>query len=169
MIDDDTDWKQWCYQNCPDTQFVASNTVNDITTKSPTQMITTTITESPSKFPTSNPSKISTTATTTTDIPTKSPITTEPNPTDIGAAKAESGSFSSFTDEQINSFLNTLVAFEITFCIAVIIFCIVASAYVYRICKKPKRIRNINVHGIEMQQASPLPTTGGDTPPAHLE
>eukprot|EP01084_Bolivina_argentea_P022043 40937_1 len=166
MIDSNTDWEQWCSSNCPDTQFGLSIN-NDITTQSPTKIPTKSVTLNPTKTQTThltlteNP----TTHLTLTENPTKSPINQNNN-----EEKAENLGLSSFTDEQFNSLLNTIATFVIFFAVVSVAICIGVATYVYKSCIKPKNNNNIrNVHGIEMQQASPIPTTGGDTPPVHLE
>eukprot|EP01084_Bolivina_argentea_P022045 40939_1 len=166
MIDSNTDWEQWCSLNCPDTQFGLSIN-NDITTKLPTKIQTIQPTLNPTTTTTENP-----TTTTTTENPTTSHLTLTENPTkspinqNNNAEQAEGLGSSSFTDEQFNSLLNIAVIIAVGAVGGTIAFCIIAATYFYKSCIKSKNNNNNNnirnVHGIEMQQASPLPTNAGD-------
>eukprot|EP01084_Bolivina_argentea_P022044 40938_1 len=168
MIDSNTDWEQWCSLNCPDTQFGLSIN-NDITTKLPTKIQTIQPTLNPTTTTTENPT---TSRLTPTENPTTSNLTPTENPTESSinqnndAEKAENLGLSSFTDEQFNSLLNTIATFVIFIAVGSVAICLGVATYIYKSCIKSKNNNNNNnirnVHGIEMQQASPLPTNAGD-------
>eukprot|EP01084_Bolivina_argentea_P031712 58698_1 len=138
MIDSDTDWKEWCSQNCPDTQLGLTDDINIITTtKSPTS---TGQTHNPTKAPTTtdNPTE----SPTAIENPTESPTATD-NPTasnvDNNGEKLDGVALSSFTDDQINSFLNSITVFEILIGIGIAAFCVLVLLQIYKTCREQKR------------------------------
>eukprot|EP01084_Bolivina_argentea_P031713 58700_1 len=163
MIDSDTDWKEWCSQNCPDTQLGLTDDINIITTtKSPTS---TGQTHNPTKAPTTtdNPTE----SPTAIENPTESPTATD-NPTasnvDNNGEKLDGVALSSLTNEQINAFLNSLTVFIIFIAVIAITICIVGATYVYKNCYGERKSNTQTVQGVELHQIrhQAVPTDGAD-------